>query len=89
MNRMKKMNLYCIKCQKTIDSSTSLELKFEIDGMTIIYSKCVYCGFEKNAATEVEDLNDGLKKLMVKEKLSYFSFENFDKRLNKKSKLIY
>ena len=47
MNRMKKMNLYCIKCQKTIDSSISLELKFEIDGMTIIYSKCVYCCFEK------------------------------------------
>lgn len=45
--------------------------------------------FWKNTAIEVEDLNDGLKKLMVKEKLSYFSFENFDKRLNNKSKLIY
>ena len=35
--------------------------------MTINYSKCVHCCFEKITAIDVEDLNDGLKKLMVKE----------------------
>lgn len=64
---MNKMNLYCIKYQKIIDSSITLELKFEKDWMTINYSKCVHCCFEKITAIDVEDLNDGLKKLMVKE----------------------
>ena len=40
--------------------------------MTINYSKCVHCCFEKITAIDVEDLNDGLKKLMVKENYVIF-----------------
>ena len=85
MDKMNKMNLYCIKFQKAIDDSISIELTFQIDRITRLYFNCICCCFKNFTAIDKEDLNNDLEELRVKVKLSYYSFKNFRKRLNKRN----
>ena len=85
MDKMNKMNLYCIKFQKAMDDSISIELTFQIDRITRLYFNCICCCFKNFTAIDKEDLNNDLEELRVKVKLSYYSFKNFRKRLNKRN----
>ena len=84
MDKLNKINLCCFKFQKAIDDSISIELTFQICRITRLYFNGIYCCFKKFTAiddTDEEDFNNDLEKLRVIEKLSYYSFKNFHKRL--------
>ena len=59
MNKINKMDLYCIKCPKVADNSTVIELKYETDGINRLCYNWVV----------VEYLDYYLEKLYIREKL--------------------
>ena len=59
MNKINKMDLYCIKCLKVADNRTVIELKYETDGINRLCYNWVV----------VEYLDYYLEKLYIREKL--------------------
>ena len=43
MNKIGKIDLYCIKCLQVTDNSTIIKLKHEIDGLNRPYYNCIDC----------------------------------------------
>lgn len=51
------MNLYRIRYIKVTDNSTTVKLKYDIDGINKFSSNWVDCGFKIFAIIDEEDLN--------------------------------